>query len=111
MKKLLKIKKGKKRQESKKKRKKAKKPKKIKNRSRWTQKYFNKFSGRAKDSFMKFIKEDYNMAVVRAERLSSINRNAYDKPIMISIPDSFSNSSKVSYRLDKKLRWYVYSNI
>jgi len=101
------VKKPKKKQKKEKKPKKEKKskkekaPKKIKNRSKWTQKYFNKFSGRAKVDFMKFIKADYDAAVMRAERLSSINRNAYDKPIIITIPDAFYQHEKVHYRLDK----------
>lgn len=108
-KKNKKDKKSKKEKESKKdkkskKEKKDKTPKKIKNRSKWTQKYFNKFSGRAKDDFMQFIKADYNAAVMRAERLSSINRNAYDKPIIITIPDAFYQSEKVNYRLDKNAK-------
>ena len=43
---------------------------------------------------MKFIKADYDAAVMRAERLSSINRNAYDKPIIITIPDAFYQHEK-----------------
>lgn len=81
--------------------KKEKKAKKVKNRSKWTLKYFKKYSGRAKNDFMKFIKDDFNTAIMRAERLSSINRNAYDKPVIITIPDSFNNKDKVHYRLDK----------
>lgn len=77
-------------------------PKRIKNRSKWTQKYFKKFSGREKDSFIKFMQDDYNQAILRAERLLSINRNAYQKPIIITIPDAYSEHDTVHYRLDQK---------
>jgi hypothetical protein len=79
-----------------------KKRKNVKNRSKYTKKNFNKFSGRSKDGFIEFIQQDYNNAILRAERLSSINRNAYQKPIIITIPDAFYNTDKVHYRLDQK---------
>jgi hypothetical protein len=81
---------------------KLEKSKHIKNRSKWTQKYFKKFSGREKDSFISFMQDDYNKAILRAERLSSINRNAYQKPIIITIPDAFGKHDTVHYRLDQK---------
>ncbi|AUD63124.1 hypothetical protein BK010_05810 [Tenericutes bacterium MO-XQ] len=87
---------------SEKKARKLEKSKQIKNRSKWTQKYFKKFSGREKDSFINFMQDDYNKAILRAERLSSINRNAYQKPIIITIPDAFGKHDTVHYRLDQK---------
>ncbi|MCD4826298.1 MAG: hypothetical protein K8Q99_00795 [Acholeplasmataceae bacterium] len=76
--------------------------KREKNRPKWTKKYFSKFSGKAKTGFYDFVQQDYKNAMLRAEKLSSINPKLYGKPVIITIPDSFNNTSKVQSRLDKK---------
>lgn len=76
--------------------------KRQKNRPKWTKKYFSKFSGKAKTGFYDFVQQDYKNAMLRAEKLSSINQELYGKPIIITIPDSFNNTSKVQSRLDNK---------
>lgn len=76
--------------------------KRLKDRPKWTKKYFTKFSGKEKGLFQKYVDQDYKNAILRAEKLSSIDSNAYRKPILIMIPDAFNKSSKVRYRLDKK---------
>lgn len=85
-----------------KKAKRVKKTKKLKNRVRSTKKYFRKFTGREKADFASFVNEDYKKAITRAESLLSIDKKAYAQPVLISTPNSFDNTSKVQYRLDKK---------
>ncbi|BCR35829.1 hypothetical protein [Mariniplasma anaerobium] len=80
----------------------AKEAKRLKDRPKWTKKYFSKFSGKEKGVFQKYVDQDYKNAILRAEKLSSIDKKAYKKPILIMIPDAFNKSSKVQYRLDKK---------
>ncbi|PKK98263.1 MAG: hypothetical protein CVV57_08335 [Tenericutes bacterium HGW-Tenericutes-2] len=79
-----------------------KKPKKPKNRSKYTSKYFKKFSGRAEDSYEDMLHEDYKHVINRAHQLSSIKESDYESLIVITVPDAFDHKGKVSYRLDKK---------
>lgn len=97
----VKPKKGKKEKKSKK-AKKEKIPKKIKDRTVWFKKYFNKYAGKQDKAYTKFVEQDMKAAIMRAHKLSSIDAKAYKQPIIISIPDAFYNSSKVSFRLDRK---------
>ena len=85
-----------------KKEKKEKKVKKVKNRSKYTSKYFAKFSGRSNQSYDQMLKEDYDRMIKRALELSSITEDSYSSYMMITVPDAFDQSSKVNYRLDKK---------
>jgi hypothetical protein len=80
----------------------AKERKRQKDRPKLIKNYFKKFSGKEKGLFQKYVDDDYKHAILRAEKLSSIDSKAYSKPVLIIIPDSFNKSSKVSYRLDKK---------
>ncbi|MDO9628515.1 MAG: hypothetical protein Q7I99_01330 [Acholeplasmataceae bacterium] len=81
---------------------KEKKPKIIKNRSKFTSKYFKKFSGRAEDSYEDMLHEDYKHVINRAHQLSSIKETDYESLIVITVPDAFDHKGKVAYRLDKK---------
>jgi len=81
---------------------KEKKAKKLKNREKYTSKYFKKFSGRHADSFDEMIHNDYQNALERALKLLSIQKGDYEAPFIITVPDSFDNKKKVIYRLDKK---------
>lgn len=81
---------------------KVKKEKTIKNREKYTAKYFKKFSGRHADSFDDMLHTDYKNAIERATKLLSITTNDYEAPYIITVPDSFDNKKKVYYRLDKK---------
>ena len=81
----------------------GKKPEKlVKNRAKFTSKYFKKFSGRSKDNYEEMLQSDYQRAIERAHQLSSIDQNDYATPIIITVPDSFHQGDKVTYRLDKK---------
>ena len=81
---------------------KVKQPKPIKNREKWTKKYFKKFAGRSKDSYDLMLYEDYENAIDRAHKLLTIDQNLYDKPFIITIPDAFGSKDRVTYRIDKK---------
>jgi hypothetical protein len=81
---------------------KVKQPKGIKNREKWTKKYFKKFAGRSKDSYELMLYEDYEHAIDRAHKLLSITQQDYTKPVIITIPDAFGTKDRVTYRLDKK---------
>ncbi len=74
----------------------------VKNRAKYTSKYFKKFSGRAQDSYDEMLQEDYRSVITRAHELSSIQESDYQKLILITVPDAFDHNSKVAYRLDKK---------
>jgi hypothetical protein len=74
----------------------------AKNRQKYIQKYFTKFSGRAQESYDEMLKVDYQKMIERALELSSINEMSYSSVMMITIPDAFDQTSKVNYRLDKK---------
>lgn len=82
--------------------KKVKKEKKIKNRAKYTSKYFAKFSGRSHQSYDQMLKDDYDHIIKRALELSSINETDFNSYMMITVPDSFDQQSTVNYRLDKK---------
>ena len=81
---------------------KVKQPKPIKNREKWTKKYFKKFAGRSKDSYDLMLYEDYEHAIDRAHKLLSISQDLYDKPFIITIPDAFGSKDRVTYRIDKR---------
>jgi len=74
----------------------------AKNRQKYTQKYFTKFSGRAQESYDDMLNADYQKMIEHAHELSSINEMSYSSVMMITIPDAFDQTSKVNYRLDKK---------
>jgi glucan-binding YG repeat protein len=81
---------------------KVKQPKQIKNREKWTKKYFKKFSGRSQDSYELMLLEDYQNAIDRALKLLNITDSDYEKPVIITIPDAFGSKDRVTYRIDKK---------
>jgi hypothetical protein len=81
---------------------KVKQPKEIKNREKWTKKYFKKFSGRSQDSYELMLLEDYEKAIDRAHKMLSIDQSYYDKPVIITIPDAFGTKDRVTYRIDLK---------
>jgi hypothetical protein len=76
--------------------------KKEKNRTKWTSKYFKKFSGRHLDNYDEMLQEDYDNVIQRAYELSSISEADYDSLVLITVPDAFEKNGKVNYRLDKK---------
>ncbi|MDY0295123.1 MAG: hypothetical protein RBQ71_04875 [Acholeplasmataceae bacterium] len=80
---------------------KEKKTKEVKNRAKYTSKYFKKFAGRSHGSYDEMIAKDYQNVIQRAYELSSISEADYSKKIMITVPDAFDPGSKVNYRLDK----------
>ena len=82
--------------------KKEKKAKNVKNRAKYTSKYFKKFQGRSHGSYDEMIAKDYEKFIQRAHELSSISEQDYHKKIMITVPDAFEPNSKVNYRLDKR---------
>jgi hypothetical protein len=82
--------------------KKEKKAKNVKNRAKYTSKYFKKFQGRSHGSYDEMIAKDYENFIQRAHELSSISEQDYHKKIMITVPDAFEPNSKVNYRLDKR---------
>jgi hypothetical protein len=79
------------------------KPRKIKNRERWMKKYFNRFQGRETSNYDEMIQGDYNRAIERAHALSSITKEDYasTQPVLITVPDSYTDNDRVAYRLDK----------
>lgn len=81
-----------------------KKSKETKNRAHLMKKFFNKYTGKEKDSIEHLIQADYDQIIERAEQLSSIDKNDYpsNAPIMIKVPDSFTKKDRVSYRLVQK---------
>lgn len=81
---------------------KQKKVKVIKNRAKYTSKYFKKFAGRQNVSYEEMLQADYNQVIDRAHQLSSIQPADYSSHILITVPDAFDQTSKVSYRLDKR---------
>jgi hypothetical protein len=82
--------------------KKEMKAKNVKNRAKYTSKYFKKFQGRSHGSYDEMIAKDYENFIQRAHELSSISEQDYHKKIMITVPDAFEPNSKVNYRLDKR---------
>ncbi len=66
-------------------------------------KYFKRFQGREKTSYDEMIQGDYNRAIERAHDLSSISKADYQnaQPILITVPDSYTDADRVAYRLDK----------
>ncbi len=66
-------------------------------------KYFKRFQGREKTNYDEMIQGDYNRAIERAHDLSSISKADYQnaQPILITVPDSYTDADRVAYRLDK----------
>jgi len=89
-----------------KKEKKVKEPKQKKeipvSRSKVTQKFFKKFSGRSMDTYDQMVRADYDLAIERAHQLSSIQKYDYSAPVLITVPDSYGPTDKVSYRLSER---------
>ena len=83
---------------------KAPKEKKVKpvSRSKVTAKFFKKFSGRSMDSYDQMVQADYDLAIERAHQLSSIGKYDYSAPVLITVPDSYGPTDKVSYRLSER---------
>lgn len=79
-----------------------KKKKVVKNRAKYTSKYFKKFAGRSQATYEDMVNEDYKNVIKRALELSSLEENDYDSLMMLTVPDAFDHQSKVTYRLDKK---------
>jgi hypothetical protein len=73
-----------------------------KKREKFTSKYFKKFSGRSQDSYADMLQADYNVAIKRAELMSSLQPGDYESPIIITVPDAYNQGGKVTYRLDRK---------
>jgi hypothetical protein len=80
---------------------KEKKKKRIRNRAKFTSKFFKKFQGRSHDSFDQMLMNDYKHVVERAYQLSSINELDYDQMFIITVPDAFEKNGRVNYRLNK----------
>jgi len=80
---------------------KLKKKKRIRNRSKFTSKFFKKFQGRSHESFDEMLMTDYKHVVERAYQLSSINELDYDEMFIITVPDAFDKNGRVHYRLSK----------
>lgn len=74
----------------------------LKNRAKWTSKYFKKFSGRHQDSYDDMLDEDYKNVIKRAKELSSIEQKDYSELVLITVPDAFEKNGRVNYRIDKK---------
>lgn len=66
-------------------------------------KYFKRFQGREKTNYDEMIQGDYNRAIERAHDLSSMSKADYQnaQPILITVPDSYTDADRVAYRLDK----------
>lgn len=75
----------------------------AKDREKLTAKNFKKVSGPSVDAYKEMVQADYVKIIERAHQLSSIDKNDYSAPIMITVPDAFYRGGKVNYRLDKKM--------
>ncbi len=81
---------------------KEKAKKKIQNRSKYTTKYFKKFSGRDEFAYKDMLQEDYQHVISRAHKLASIKETDYESLVLITVPDAYDRKSKVAYHLDRK---------